>query len=208
MKLILPTSLLLILFCACNQESLKQKRDANQARDKFVKDSISQAKRLNDSLSIASLSSKKVIYNGDKTLYVLQQALLSKKVKFEFEFGEYNNFWREKLAERDKHFLSIRIKLNSKSKPSDPSKFFPNLNVFSIDKKKNKILFVGNMDYQLYKESKLNIAYLEQIYDFQESETFVCILEVNDKLKKPLIISINENKKNVFDKNNVVAIVN
>lgn len=202
-----PLFLLLLLF-ACNQSSLKQKREANEARDKFVSDSISQAKRLNDSISIATLSSKKVVQIGDKTIYVLQQALLSKKVKFEFEFGEYNNFWREKLAEREKHFLSIRIKLSSKSKPGDPSKFFPNLNVFSVNKKENKILYVGNMDFQLYKESKLNIVYLEQIYDFQESETFVCILEVDNKLKKPLLISVNKNKSNLFNKNQVIAIVN
>ena len=64
------------------------------------------------------------------------------------------------------------------------------------------------MDFQLYKESKLNIVYLEQIYDFQESETFVCILEVDNKLKKPLLISVNKNKSNLFNKNQVIAIVN
>lgn len=197
-----------LLLIACNQESLKQKREAQAARSKFDADSIAQAKRVNDSISIVTLASKKIVYIGDKTVSLVEKPTLSKKVKFEYEFGEYNNYWRELLAERQRKFLTIRIKLTSKSKLNGKeSHFFPNLNVFSIDEEAKKISLVGEMEYKLYKKSELGIAYLEQIYNYKESETFTCILEVDDNAKRPLVISVNKSKINAFDGKSVIGIV-
>lgn len=197
-----------LLLIACNQESLKQKREAQAARSKSVADSIAQAKRVNDSISIVTLASKKIVYIGDKTISLVEKPTLSKKVKFEYEFGEYNNYWRELLAERQRKFLVIRIKLESKSKLNGKEgDFFPSLNVFSIDEKAKKISLIGEMDYKLYKKSELAISYLEQIYDYKESETFTCILEVDDNAKRPLAISVNRSKVKMFDGKSVIGIV-
>jgi|GEM_PF-1526918 uncharacterized protein YcfL len=197
----------LVFFTACSNNPNSSNNDKTTSAIDSAKiihknDSIKTAKRITDSTDIANIKENKVVNVSDKTVTVLSKAQLTDKLKF--EFGESTH--QEKLAERDKAFLNIKIKLSSKSKLNGRGgDFFPNLNVFSITNNTTK--YLGEMTYQLYKTDDIGVTYLEQIFDYKESENFVCSLDVNKPLTQKIIISVNVNKNKTFDKNTVIAVI-
>lgn len=197
--------LFLLISCSNNQNTVTKKI----TNAKETADSIALAKRKDDSISIATLKEKRIVPVSDKTITVLDKAKTTKQLRFELDNTGYGTYYRQKIAERDMTFLTIRIKLSSKSKYNNSGgNFFPNLNVFSVDEKNNSIIRIGEMGYQLYKKDDLNTAFLEQIFDYKESEDFVCWIELNTPISRKVVISANTNKSESFDKNTVIAIIN
>lgn len=201
------TSLLIISSCE-NVNSRKEKIK----KEKVTKDSLLKIKKQNDSVTISKvikeLKKKSEVKINDKKVTVLEKIKINSKLKFEFEETDYNSYYREILAERNEIFLTIKIKLTSESKAgSNPETFFPNLNVFLVNESANQIKFLGKMDYYLIKKSKLNIRYLEQIFDYKESENFICSLKIKKGDKTKLIVSVNSNNDNKINPENVISIL-
>jgi uncharacterized protein YcfL len=211
MKKLLLISLLIVFFFGCNSEQQKNKKPVNSDslnRARIVADSISLEKQNEFKKAISNLKAKKSVTVSDKTVTVIQNAKTDKEVKMEYEFGSYTTYYSSKEAERDETLLNIRIKLSSKSKWNNGGgDFFPNLNVFRISNT-NIPYYVETMTYQLYKKTDRNYFVLEQIFDYRESEVFVCWLSLKTPISSKYVISVNSGGKNDFDVNTVIGIVN
>jgi hypothetical protein len=190
---------------------------ANERKEKLIaekvtKDSLLKANKEKDSIYVANLISNLKKINSvkieDKKISILDKLKISTKLRFEIEETEYNTYSREIIAERDQTILSIKIKLFSGSKVGkNPEIFFPDLNVYSINKSKNQIKFLGKMDYHLAKKSKFNIRYLEQIFNFKETETFICSFILKKDNQNQIVIGINKNGVKNINPKQIVAIL-
>jgi hypothetical protein len=127
---------------------------------------------------------------------------LAKKVTFEHAGGIFRFY----NSERFQSFLTMRIIISSKSKVKNPSNFFPKLNVFKIDKN-NKAKLIGELELKLYKASNLNIVYLEQIYNYQEKETFVAYLAIDLPIKEKIVVCATKSGDNNFQVTNVIGMI-
>jgi hypothetical protein len=181
-------------------------------------DSISKAKIFADSMAlvkqdelkkaILTIKPNKTVKVSDKKITVVVNVSTTNELKFEYEFGEYNNYFRSKIAQRDEVFMAIRIKLFSESKWNNSgSKFLPELNVFRINES-NLPELVGQMTYQLYKKSDRNFYVLESIFDYQDSEVFYCWFALKKPISGKYIISANSAGNTEFDISTVFAVLN
>jgi hypothetical protein len=170
-------------------------------------DSLSSLKLKQDSILIANLKAKKIVSVGDKTIKVLANPVLGNKVSFEYDFSEYGGS-RYYPAKRDETILSIRFRLNSKSRWNNSgSNFLPNLNVFEL-RENNKLQLIGTMTYQSYRADNGNYYCLEQRFDYKESDDFVCWISLKKPLKYKHIISVNSANATFYDLNTVIGIIN
>ena len=64
------------------------------------------------------------------------------------------------------------------------------------------------MTYQLYQKSDMQFGVLEQIFDYKESEVFVCSLSLNTPLSGKYVISVNNAHDKGFAINAVIGIIN
>lgn len=199
MKRILFYVIVLVTMMNCGEA----KKDL-AIKEKVKKDSLAIVKKKNDSISIRDISVSKKVEIGDKTITILGNAKTNDLIKFENEYLSSTTFYMQKRAERENTLLNIKFKLSSKSK-SNTNNFFPDLNVFTIDKDKNSIKYIGTMDYLLVDKSNVSIAYLEQIFDFKESESFIGCLEIKKSNKDNVVISVNKGGNKTFNKDNIIA---
>ena len=68
--------------------------------------------------------------------------------------------------------------------------------------------YIETMTYQLYQKSDMQFGVLEQIFDYKESEVFVCWLSLNTPLGGRYVISVNNAHDKDFDINTVIGIIN
>lgn len=203
MKNLIILFLCLLIMLSCTTVNDRKER---LATEKVIKDSLLKVKKEIDSINTAKLISNlkrnNTVKIGDKKISVLERAKKSSKLRFEFQDTKYTTYFRETISERDEIILSIKIKLFSESKVGDdPEIFFPDVNVYSINKSNNQIKFLGKMDYHLSKKSSLNIRYLEQIFNFKESENFICSFILKKGNQDQIVIGINKNgDKNINPK--------
>ena len=201
---------LLVLFLRCTSDQITNKERAisdSLAKARIKADSFALLKQKEEYAALRNLKAKKTVSVSDKTITVIQNAGTTKELKYEYDFGSYNTYWRVKPAERDETFLNIRIKLSSKSKwNKGGGDFLPNLNIFRVDTL-NKTYFIETMTYQLYQEPDRNYAVLEQIFDYKESEVFVCWLSLKTPINGKYVISVNSGDKIDFDVNTVIGII-
>lgn len=199
--------ILLVLFTGCisnqpNDDIPVNRNSLNNA--KFEADSIAKLKHKAYADSILNLKAKKTVNVADKTIKVIQNAKTTNELKFEQD--EY--VYRSKAAQRDETFLNIRIKLSSKSKWNNGGgNFLPNLNVFRLDKSKTPD-YIETMTYQLYQKADMDFGVLEQIFDYKESEVFVCWLSLKTPISGKYVISVNVAHKKDFDISTVIGIIN
>lgn len=196
--------ILLYIFILLSIFSCSKSNIDNEKIKKSKKDSILAIKKKEDSITINNISTTKEVMVGDKTIKIISKPKASKEVKFENEYLYSTTFNRKKIAERNNVIISFQFKLTSKSK-SNTNNFFPNLNVFVIDKKTNNIKHINEMSYQLLNKTDKPISYLEQIFDYQESEIFVGWVEVEEKLLDKIVISVNKGGNRKFMKEDIVA---
>lgn len=203
------------LFSGCRSNQAKNNIQVNSDslakanyEAKVIADSIEAARQKEYNKAMSNLTVKKTVIVGDKTVTVIQNARTDKELKMEYEFGDYNTYYRSKEAERDETFLNIRIRLSSSSKWNKVGgDFLPNLNVFQIDKS-NIPYYVETMTYQLYKKGDRSYFVLEQIFDYKESEVFVCWLSLKTPISSRYVISVNSGDKKDFDPFTIIGIVN
>lgn len=198
MKILLYIFILLSIF-SCSKTS-----SDTEKTQKLQRDSILAVKKKEDSIIINNLSTTKEVIVGDKTIKLISKPKFTKEVKFENEHLYSTTFFRKKEAERNNVIINFQFKLTSKSK-SNTNNFFPNLNVFIVDKNSNNIKHINEMSYQLLNKTDRPISYLEQVFDYQESEKFVGWVEVEEKLLNKIVISVNEGGNRKFMKENIVA---
>lgn len=196
---------LTILFSSCNNGSSRLDEERKESYKK--EDSLKAEKIKADSIAIVSLKVKKTAIVQDKTVTIIGSPKIAKKVNFEYDFGDYGGSLAYS-AQRDELIVSIRIKLTSKSKWGDSSgDFLPNLNIYKIGDK-NKVYFIGEMKYQLYRKDKVNYTFLEQRFDYQESEEFVCWKALKIPINNKYVISVNNGKSTQFDIKTVIGVIN
>lgn len=201
--------ILLVFYSSCKTESTNNSPVNSDSLNKanIVADSIEDMKQNAVFAAMKNIKSKNTVSVYDKTVTVIKNATIDKDLKFEYVFDEYYPHHKERIAERDETFLNIRIRLSSKSKWNNgDGNFLPNLNVFWLDKT-NTPNYVGTMAYQLYKEDDLNTAVLEQIFDYKESEIFVCWLSINTPKSGKYVISVNSGDRKNLDINTVIGII-
>lgn len=162
----IPISLTFLFIAGCQNASSEKSLTIKKEK---TKDSLSILKKKNDSVAISNVSVKKYVKIGDKTVQVVKPPTLSKLIKFEID----GDLYRYREAERFQSFISTRITLSSKSKAEDPKTFFPKISLFLISKN-NSYKRIGQLEFSLYRQTDRSIAYLEQLFDYQEQETFVC----------------------------------
>lgn len=177
------------------------------SRDKITADSFAAARLKKDSVAIASLKEVKTAKVSDKTVSVVKGATTVDELKFELENKSYGSFYRSRKAERNEAFLTIRVNVSSKSKWDNKNgDFIPNLNVFRIEG--NSAIFVGSMTYQLYKKGDLDVGILEQIFNYKETEEFICWQTIATPVNYKYVISVNTGDKEDFNPATVIAIIN
>ncbi|MFZ4930236.1 hypothetical protein [Chryseobacterium sp. Mn2064] len=184
---------------SCNKSNIDTKKI-----EKSKKDSLLAIKKKEDSIIISNISTIKEVSVGDKTIKLISKPKVSKEVEFENEYLSSTTFYSRKIAERNNVLINFQFKLTSKSK-SNTNNFFPNLNVFIIDKEKSNIKHINEMHYQLLNKTDKPISYLEQIFDYQESAIFVGWVEVEEKLLNKIVISVNKGGNRKLMKENIVA---
>jgi hypothetical protein len=156
-----------------------------------------------DSAAIDHIQPRRVVTISDQSVNIKKEPALKKVLIYENGVSTY----RHKNAERMQSFLITTIRLESKSKLNGRAgKFFPNINVHSVNSH-NEAKYIGSMDYQLYKPNTLNTLYLEQIFDYKDSENFVCWIAVDIPLKEKLIISVNKPDDKNIDVKNVIGTI-
>lgn len=198
MKILLYIFIFLSIF-SCSKTNIDTEK-----KEKSKRDSILAVKKKEDSITINNLSTTKEVTVGDKTIKLISKPKFTKEVKFENEYLYSTTFFRKKEAERNNVIINFRFKLTSKSK-SNTNNFFPNLNVFVVDKNSNNIKHINEMNYQLLNKTDKPISYLEQIFDYEESEIFVGWVEIEEKLLDKIVISVNKGGNRKFEKKNIVA---
>lgn len=199
MKKILLFILIILSIYSCDRKPYKSARELA----KIKKDSLVNAKIKSDSISLLNIKINKVLKIGDISLIVVSPFKLAKKVSFEHE----ESYYRYQESERFQSFINGTIIISSKTKAKDPTKFFPNFNIFSIDKN-NKANFIGELTLNTLLKTKRNIAYLEQIFDYQESETFIAWEAVDVPFKDKIVISVAPSEDKSFNVNNIIAVFN
>ncbi|MGV0931014.1 hypothetical protein ACTS95_11995 [Empedobacter brevis] len=206
MKYIYIFTFLLILF-SCNERNNNDKitkektlQEVIQAeRDSLIKDS------LNTLSIIKNLKKNKVVNVDSIRVQLIDKSKFVNKLKTDFEYTSYSTYFREHTAEKDERILYLKIKLSTDLKPLNPENFFPKINVFEYLDKKNNIQFYGDMTYALINKTNLNIVYLEQIFNYRNSENFICFINIPKDRKGKLIITADNGHK--FNNSNVIDII-
>lgn len=197
-----------ILFFSCTENSNNKNIEKVETleevlkaeRDSLVKDSIKTIEIIN------KLDSKNNLQFNNFKILVLNKPKLTNNLRFHNEYTDYATYFEELKAKKDERILNIKLKLITSNKPDKPETFFPKINVFKYNKIDNKIIFYDNMKYGLLNASKLNIIYLEQIFEYQNSETFICYITIPKNDNNKYIISVSDN--NDFRNDNVIGFIN
>lgn len=168
-------------------------------KDSLIKDSL-------NTLSIVkNLKIKKVVYVDSIKVQLIDKSKFVNKLKTDFEYTNHSTYFRELIAEKDERILYLKIKLSTDLKPLNPDNFFPKINVFEYLDKKNNIQFYGDMTYALINKTNLNINYLYQIFNYKNSENFICFINIPKDRKGKLIITTDNDHK--FNDSNVIDII-
>ena len=206
MKYFCVFAFLLSIF-SCNETNNNDKnikemtlKEVIQAeKDSLVKDS------LNTLSIIKNLKIKKVVNVDSIKVQLIEKSKFVNKLKTDFEYTSYSTYFREHSAEKDERILYLKIKLSTDLKPINPENFFPKINVFEYLDKKNNIQFYGDMSYSLINKTDLNIVYLEQIFNYKNSQNFICFIKIPKDRKGKLLITADNGHK--FNNSKVIDVI-
>lgn len=198
---------LLISIFSCGEANKKENinkektlQEVIQAeKDSLIKDS------LNTLSIIENLKIKKEVNIDSIRIQLIEKSKFINKLKTDFEYTSYSTYFREHTAEKDERILYLKIKISTDLKPINPEGFFPKINVFEYLDKKNNIQFYGDMTYALINKTDLNIVYLEQIFNYKNSQNFICYIKIPKDRKGKLIITADKDHK--FNDSNVIDII-
>lgn len=158
--------------------------------------------RLNES------SPKKIVRISDKTIQIITGPRLSKEIRYQLESDSYATHYLREIAERDETLLSFKLKFTSKSKYSGSQQdFFPEINIFKIQNDEF-LVNVGTLDWKLYREGDMKFSYLEQIFNYKESEIFICWTTMSTPIKDRFVIAVKGEDSDEYNINNIIGFIN
>ena len=190
----------------CNQKEIEN-------RQKINNDSLILVKAKADSLkkeffkNLAKCEPKKIVTIDDKTIKVIAGPKLSKEIRIQLSSDSYSNYHYKETAKRDEILISFRIKFSSKSRSYGRDKFFPAINLFRVHDD-DSFAKVGKLTWRLYQEGDYNYNYLEQIFDYKESEVFVCWTAITVPFEEKYVVAVNKVGSDSLKLSNVIGIIN
>lgn len=190
----------------CNQKEIEN-------RQKINNDSLILVKAKADSLkkeffkNLAKCEPKKIVKIDDKTINVIAGPKLSKEIHYQLESDSYSDYYLKEIAKRDEILLSFRIKFSSKSRSYGSGNFFPAINLFRVHYD-DSFAKVGELKWSLYREGDKRYRYLEQIFDYKESEVFVCWTAITVPFEEKYVVAVNKEGSDSLKLSNVIGIIN
>jgi hypothetical protein len=206
-KNFLALALLYFIFISCNTRTLENSKLINADSLKLA-EAIADSVRKGYILKVNQSSPKKVVIISDKSVQVINGPRLSKEIQYQLDSDSYATHYFRKIAERGETLLSFKLKFTSKSKYSGSQQnFFPEINIFKIQNDEF-LVNVGTLEWKLYREGDMSFNYLEQIFDYKESEIFICWTTLSTPIKDKFVIAVKGNDSLEFNINNIIGFVN
>ena len=196
--------LLSFLSINCNHKEIEN-------RKRIQNDSLILVKAKTDSLrkeffiNLAKCEPNKIVKVGDKTIRVITGPKLSKEIRYQLSSDSYSNNYYKETAKRDEILISFKIKFSSKSRSYGSSNFFPAIILFRIDDE--SFVNVRELKWNLYQEGNERYTFLEQIFDYKESEVFVCWTTLTVPYKNKYVVAVNREGSDSLHLKNVIGII-
>lgn len=183
----------IITIFGCNQAELLNKQKNRE--DSIRKDSIKR-----DSIGLSNLKIKSKLNFDDKSVIVLKPLLLSKRVKIELSGETY--MYHE--ADRFQNILNMRVLISSKSKVKDYSDFLPKFTAYQVDDN-NHVKKIDQLNINLYRKSNRSFFAIENVFDYEEKETFVLWLTLEKETKGKILVCATKGSDTSFRVNQIIG---